>query len=147
MNESYYKKADAVLLVYDITDHKSFESIENYYLGKIKDLCLLDIPVILLGNKIDLVKERKVTEKEGIDLALSHKFKFKETSCLKNENVSDAFEILIELWNVEIKKKQELMRRSYRLNSKKWEEKNGPLPSTIPVTKSKESGLISRLST
>ena len=35
---------------------------------------------------------------------MSHNFKFKETSCLKNENVADAFEALIEMWNVENQK-------------------------------------------
>ena len=59
MNESYYKKADAVLLVYDITDHKSFEAIKNYYLIKIKELCILNIPIILLGNKIDVKDMRR----------------------------------------------------------------------------------------
>ncbi len=97
----YYKKAHAVLLVYDITNRESFESIKNYYCDKVQELCQKDIPVILLGNKTDEEDERKVTQEEGISLAISHNYKFKETSCLKNENVSDAFEALIEMWNVD----------------------------------------------
>ena len=48
--------------------------------------------------------KRQVQQEEGIALALSNQYKFKETSALKNENVADAFEALIELWNIEYHK-------------------------------------------
>ena len=67
-------------------------------------MCKKNIPIILLGNKTDITKERKIQPEEGVQLALSEKIKFKETSCLKNENVADAFEALIELWNLEVLK-------------------------------------------
>ena len=78
--------------------------IANYFSGKIKEFCNQNIPIILLGNKTDLEERREVQQEEGIALALSHNYKFKETSALKNENVADAFEALIELWNVEYHK-------------------------------------------
>ena len=90
------------MLVYDISERKTFNKIRDYYCDKINELCKKDIPVILLGNKTDLNNKRQIDEKEGIDLAISHNYKFKETSCLKNENVAGAFETLIEMWNVEI---------------------------------------------
>ena len=105
MNESYYNKADAVLLVYDISKKKSFDEIKNYFCQKIRECCKKDIPIILLGNKADL-PNREVQTEEGIALALQEKYKFKETSCAKNENVADAFEALIEMWNVEYRKKR-----------------------------------------
>jgi small GTP-binding protein len=106
INESYYQKADAVLLVYDISNRKSFEQIKNYYCPKIEENCKKNIPIILLGNKADKENQRVVSIEEGAALAVEHKFKFKETSCLKNENVADAFEALIEIWNVEYHKKK-----------------------------------------
>ena len=99
--ESYYKKAEAILLVYDISNKKSFEIIKKYYCPKIKELCKKNIPVILLGNKADKEKERKVSLDEGVKFSNKENYTFKETSCLKNENVADAFETLIEMWNVE----------------------------------------------
>ena len=110
INESYYRKADAVLLVYDITDKKSFEAIKNYYCKKIRELCKSKIPIILLGNKADRESERQIKIEEGIDLALKENFEFKETSCLKNENVADAFETLIEMWNIENQKGKNIFR-------------------------------------
>ena len=109
INETYYRKADAVLLVYDITNKESFEAIKNYYCIKIRQLCKSNIPIILLGNKTDKENERKIKTEEGIDLALKEKLKFKETSCQKNENVADAFEALIEMWNSENKKKKMIL--------------------------------------
>ena len=106
INESYYRKADAVLLVYDISERKSFEKIKNYYCPKIEENCKKNIPIILLGNKTDKENERTVSIEEGTALAVENKFKFKETSCLKNENVADAFEALIEMWNIEYHKKR-----------------------------------------
>ena len=80
--------------------------ITTYFSEKIKDFCKKDIPIILLGNKNDLEERREVQQEEGIALALSNNYKFKETSALKNENVADSFEALIELWNVEYQKKK-----------------------------------------
>ena len=93
------------MLVYDISNRNSFEIIKEYYCPKIKELCKKNIPIILLGNKADLEDKREVTIEEGAGLALEGNFKFKETSCQKNENVADAFEALIELWNFENHKK------------------------------------------
>ena len=96
--------ADAILLVYDISDKISFDKIKDYYCQKIKQLCKEKIPIILLGNKTDMENEREVTIDEGAKLAKKENYLFKETSCLKNENVASSFEALIELWNIENKK-------------------------------------------
>ena len=124
INESYFKKADAALLVYDITERKSFDIVKNYYCIKIKENCKKNIPIILLGNKADKEDKRIVKTEEGIQLALQEKYKFKETSCLKNENVADAFEALVELWNFEVLKKS-ILRRNRRHSLEKTNSEDG----------------------
>lgn len=119
INSSYYKNANAILLVYDITEQSSFEEVKNYYCQTIKELCKKDIPIILLGNKADLNKSREVKTKEGIQFALDQNYKFKETSCLKNENVADAFEALIEMWNFEESKSKRGQSDNNNNNKKK----------------------------
>ena len=106
LNITYYKKADAVLLVYDISQKESFEKIKKYYVKNIEENCNEDIPILLLGNKIDKDDERQVTYEEGITLALKEKYEFKESSCLKNKNVASAFEDLLERWNFQNHKMQ-----------------------------------------
>ena len=100
--ERFYRGADCCLLVYDITSKNSFNEIINYYSKMVKDKCGEKIKIILLGNKTDLENEREVSTQEGIDLSLQYKYLFMETSCLKNLNVADAFQTLIEMTNREV---------------------------------------------
>lgn len=104
INEQYYQKADGILLVFDIADKLSFNKIKNYYIKTIKEKCKEDIPIVLLGNKTDLEDQREVSQKEAIDLSIKEEYIYKETSCLRNENVADAFETIIEMWNIHNKK-------------------------------------------
>ena len=97
---SYYKNADAILLVYDIANKNSFAKIKNFYIEKIKDYCKKNILILLLGNKTDLEHMRQVTKEEGIQLAVEEHYEFKESSCVQNSNVAGAFEALVERWNV-----------------------------------------------
>ena len=117
---TYYKNADAVLLVYDISKKSSFDKIRDYYVEKIRDNCKKDIPIVLLGNKTDLDGEnkREVSYKEGIDLALKEKYEFHESSCQLNENVAGAFEALIESWNFEIHNRNETFKLQRTLKKK-----------------------------
>ena len=69
LNNQYYRKADACLLVYDISNKISFQSIKNYYKREIKEKCKDDIKIILLGNKTDLEDQREVSSIEGADFA------------------------------------------------------------------------------
>ena len=96
INLKYFRDADCCLLVYDISDRNSFEEIKNYYNPEIKDKCPKNVKVILLGNKADLEKERKIDSEEASRLAMENDYIYMETSCLENENVADAFETLIE---------------------------------------------------
>ena len=103
---NYYRRADCCLLVYDITNKISFEDIKNYYNKNIKEKCKKDIRVIVLGNKADLEEKRQVPSEDGANFCLQNDYIFMETSCLKNTNVSDAFETLIEMTHIEAMKNQ-----------------------------------------
>ena len=97
ISKQYYHKADGCLLVYDITNRKTFEAIQNYFLSEIKNNCKFEIKIILLGNKTDLEAHREVSSDEGANFAAQNGFMFLETSCLLNRHVADSFETLIEL--------------------------------------------------
>ena len=83
INTQYYRGSDCCLLVYDITDKKSFEEIKKYYNQEIKDKCPKHVKVILLGNKTDLENERTISSEEASELALENNYIFMETSCLE----------------------------------------------------------------
>ena len=129
----YYKKANCCLLVYDITDKNSFEECKNYYNEGIKEKCKKGIKVIVLGNKTDLEENREVFPEEGAGFALENDYIFMETSCLKNDNVADAFETLIEMTNIESKKRNSIEQKGIILNPE--EHKNQNNNSCCPLSK------------
>jgi len=94
INETYYKKIDSIILIYDISNKRNFEEYKEYYRDKIREECKNNIKVILIGNKID-IEEREVTTEEGYAFAFENGYMFMETSCLTNDNIYDAFEAII----------------------------------------------------
>ena len=126
LNESYYKRANAILLVYSIANIKSFEKVKKYYVPKIAECCQENIPILLLGNKSDLEDKRQVSMVDGANLALQEKYEFLESSCLLNTNVAGAFETLVETWNFqnnEVEKKNlNEPKSSKNVIAKNWTE-------------------------
>jgi small GTP-binding protein len=105
LSDNYYRKADGCLLVYDITNKESFDSIKNNYIPKIKEICKSNVQIVLIGNKLDLNFDREVSVDEGSNLAIQNKFNnFKETSCVDNINVINVFQSIIEITKFEMKK-------------------------------------------
>lgn len=51
--KTYYKMAHAIMLVYDVTNRKSFEAIKEW-LYQIKMNTISTIKILLIGNKLDL---------------------------------------------------------------------------------------------
>ena len=105
LSDRYYRKADGCLLVYDITDKRTFEEMEGYFYTQLKDKCKKNIKVIVLGNKTDLEENRKVSREEGADFAQEKGYMFMETSCKNTRTVADSFETLIELTYAEFLEK------------------------------------------
>ena len=114
LNTQYYRKADAILLVYDITNKGSFDKLREFYVNEIKNNCKKDIIIELLGNKSDKEDKREVPVEDGIKLAMEQHYEFLESSCLQNKNVTDTFKSLIERWNFQNRKNESaILRRSF----------------------------------
>ena len=91
----YYKGKNGIVVVYDITNRQSFDDI-NFWLNEIEKIANKNTVLLLVGNKCDLEDERKVSFQEGKDFADNNGIKFIETSAKTNQNVDEAFEILID---------------------------------------------------
>ena len=92
---SYYRGANGILLLYNITDRETFENL-GPWLIEIEKNARRNICKILVGTNCDLEEERKVTTQEGKDFATSNGLKFIEVSAKNNINVKKSFEILVE---------------------------------------------------
>ena len=89
------KLAEGVILIYDITNGKSFDSIPNW-IEKIQNVKGNKFPLILCGNKVDEIDKRQVSIKEGEELANKFKIKFFETSNKDGTNIDEAVLCIID---------------------------------------------------
>jgi len=90
MRKHFYKGAEGVVLVFDLTNKKSFENI-SYWHEEIKNHLKNNVPGILVGNKKDLKEQRKITKKSILRVAKKIKYDYFETSALTGENINDVF--------------------------------------------------------
>jgi len=87
---AYYRGAMGILLVYDVTDDKSFANIRNW-IRNIEQHASENVNKILIGNKCDLVDKKVIDTARGKALADEYQIKFMETSAKNSINVDDAF--------------------------------------------------------
>ncbi|XP_076438989.1 ras-related protein Rab-8A-like [Babylonia areolata] len=87
---AYYRGAMGIMLVYDITNEKSFDNIRNW-IRNIEEHASKDVEKMVLGNKCDMNDRRQVSKERGEQLAIEHGIKFMETSAKASVNVDDAF--------------------------------------------------------
>ncbi|KFD58301.1 hypothetical protein M513_01064 [Trichuris suis] len=92
---SYYRGAMGIILVYDITNPKSFDNIAKW-LRNINDHANEDVERMLLGNKCDMEEKRMVSKERGEQIALEHRIRFLETSAKDKTNIDKAFYDLAE---------------------------------------------------
>ncbi|EPB74414.1 Ras family protein [Ancylostoma ceylanicum] len=78
------------MLVYDITNEKSFDNIKNW-IRNIEEHASQDVERMIIGNKCDAEDKRQVSRERGQQLAIEYGTKFMETSAKANLNVEEAF--------------------------------------------------------
>mmetsp|Transcript_16528 Transcript_16528/g.28893 ORF Transcript_16528/g.28893 Transcript_16528/m.28893 type:complete len:205 (+) Transcript_16528:414-1028(+) len=87
---SYFRGAQGILMVYDITNRHSFKSLDNW-IKQIEQFGDANVNKILIGNKCDAEKSRAVSREEGEALAKKNRMSFFETSAKNDINVNEAF--------------------------------------------------------
>ncbi|XP_055389758.1 ras-related protein Rab-10 [Condylostylus longicornis] len=87
---SYYRGAMGIMLVYDITNEKTFENIVKW-LRNIDEHANEDVEKMILGNKCDITDKRVVSRERGEAIAREHSIRFMETSAKANINIERAF--------------------------------------------------------
>ena len=116
---TYYKNANGVILVYDVTDRATFENLGRW-LQELRTYLSSETKVLMVGNKIDLAGERQISSSEGKHFAVVNNCFFMETSALTNEEncVAKAFDIVIKEISIQIAARMEHMEESEYENVK-----------------------------
>ncbi|XP_061630555.1 EF-hand calcium-binding domain-containing protein 4A isoform X1 [Phyllopteryx taeniolatus] len=97
ITDQYYRKADAILVVYDITWSASFTAAREW-IDSVEEKMCDGAMLMLLGNKLDLADSRcrKVAEKDGQKLAEQHRASFFECSAKTGANMEELMTHLAE---------------------------------------------------
>lgn len=94
ITSAYYRGAVGALIVYDITNKKSFDNV-GHWIDQLHQYIESDISIVMVGNKSDLESMRSVPIELAKQFADSKKILFLEASARDNNNVDDAYTNLI----------------------------------------------------
>ena len=122
---NFYRNTSLAIIVYSVTSEESFQDIDMW-LKELRTHANPDVKVVLIGNKIDLENERKISKEEGEKLAKTNKFdKFVETSAKTGINTMSTFvEIAFLLYENYLKFKDD-ENKSYKNSSSLTMESKG----------------------
>ena len=93
----YFRRVHGIFIVCDVTNRVSFQHVPRW-LEMVQKYCTEDnVFIILIGNKIDQVADRRVSSEEGLSIAESHGLSFVEASALKEESIEEMLLRMIQL--------------------------------------------------
>lgn len=90
VTQSYYRGAAAALLVFDISNRSSYNSLSTW-LTDARSLAQPSIVIYLVGTKADLEDRREVSFMEASQFALENDLKYLETSAMSGQGIEDVF--------------------------------------------------------
>ncbi|XP_056104446.1 GTP-binding protein RAD isoform X1 [Rhinichthys klamathensis goyatoka] len=111
LKDQCMRMGDAYIIVYSVTDKSSFEKASELRIQLRRARQSENIPIILVGNKSDLVRSREVSVDEGSACAVVFDCKFIETSASLHHNVRDLFEGIVRQIRLRKDSKEENARR------------------------------------
>eukprot|EP00005_Dracoamoeba_jomungandri_P005748 CAMPEP_0174251774 /NCGR_PEP_ID=MMETSP0439-20130205/1493_1 /TAXON_ID=0 /ORGANISM="Stereomyxa ramosa, Strain Chinc5" /LENGTH=167 /DNA_ID=CAMNT_0015332185 /DNA_START=174 /DNA_END=677 /DNA_ORIENTATION=+ len=95
MQDQWFKTGEGFVCVYSLVSRKSFNEIDRLRNKILRIKGKQTVPIVLVGNKNDLVDKRKVSTEEGKGCAEKWGCPFFESSAKNHVNVDEAFEALV----------------------------------------------------
>ena len=112
----FYKDARIIMFVYEITNKKSFEGLQDYWYQQVNSCCLPNVIFALVGNKNDLYNNAEVNEEEAMKWADSIGAIFQTTSALSNTGIDILFQLVGKKFlnpNFDYKSEEEIKKQQY----------------------------------
>ena len=111
MVDIYFRAAKGCIIVFDITSHTSFTNMLMWY-NKLNEVVKNDIVTVIVGNKLDLERQREVDPELVKDLASKWGCGYIECSAYEGTNIDSIFEYFVgklqpdkeEIYEVELDK-------------------------------------------
>ena len=97
LTQNYFRNAQGVLLTFDVTNSESFDNLKDWINSIKKNMegNNVFIPLIIIGNKIDMEDSREIQKEDAQKFATENKYKYFETSAKTGEGVDDAIRDLV----------------------------------------------------
>ncbi|KAH0794108.1 Ras-related protein Rab7 [Histomonas meleagridis] len=98
---SFYRGVEAVILVFDITQHETVEHLKNWkddLYQKSGIPTSEEIPMIIFGNKCDLEDQRQVAPNEVEQIGVLNNIPALEVSAKSGKNIEEGFKMITELY-------------------------------------------------
>ena len=118
ITRSYFRGAQGIVLVYDITDRATFNSVRSW-MSQINDHADAQVNRVLIGNKCDYESARQVSTEEGQRLAQEYGVNFFETSAKNDVNVTECFTTIAREAKARIPTDAAAKQPGHRINSNK----------------------------
>ncbi|KAF2078667.1 hypothetical protein CYY_000038 [Polysphondylium violaceum] len=123
ITQTFYRGSHGVIVVYDVTDPKSFDRCKNW-VEDINQNTQDGMIIILVGNKSDLTSQKKVSTEQGKALADTLNIKFLETSAKENFGVTQVFDLLVQDIEATMKNTEQVKERQMNLNDPTAQKKS-----------------------
>mmetsp|Transcript_118526 Transcript_118526/g.165179 ORF Transcript_118526/g.165179 Transcript_118526/m.165179 type:complete len:113 (+) Transcript_118526:178-516(+) len=91
LTNMYFRDTDAAILVFDLTNKASFESLKKTWIKSLQDQAPQDVVVAIVGNKSDLMEKEEVSVQEVKDFALRCKTDYFLVSAKNNNGLNELF--------------------------------------------------------
>jgi len=95
ITSSYYRGAQGIILVYDVSNRESFEALPRWY-SELETYVSSSVVKILVGNKVDKEFSRQVPTAEAQQFASRMSTLFIETSAKTSIGVKEVFQEVVE---------------------------------------------------
>lgn len=95
IREQYMRTGHGFLLVFAVTDRRSFQEIDNFQKLVLRVKELYEFPMLLVGNKCDMEESREVSTEEAEQYGRSVGLPYIECSAKHGLNVAEAFYRLV----------------------------------------------------
>jgi len=116
LRSTWMRSRDGFVLVFSVCDRATFDGLESFY----DQMCVMHEervpPLIVVGNKCDLVEDREVAVDEGKKLAAQWKATYLETSAKTGQNIELVFSTLAR----EVRKAGGSAKAGTKKDSKRW---------------------------
>ncbi len=93
MRSNYYSGTSGALLIFDLTRPDTFQKVKNTWYPELLKYCGKEVPFILIGNKLDLIKEigSTIKKNKAFEFANEKNSIYIETSAKTGQRVEEAF--------------------------------------------------------